>query len=107
MKIEAAVSVGRVSVGAVLLGFDRLDTVFERRFRAALADGPEHELEEPSLEVLGFPYHDVVDVGRPVGVAAEGVGVARVVSSRVGVGRLQDDVVGIGPVVVQALPDPA
>ena len=67
MKITAAVSVGRVSVGAVLLGVDPLDTVFERRFQAALADGPEHELEKPSLEVLAFPYDDVVDAGGPVG----------------------------------------
>ncbi len=37
----------------------------------------------------------------------EGVGVAGRASPHVGVGRREDDAVGIGPVVMQALPDPA
>jgi hypothetical protein len=35
----------------------------------------------------------------------QGVGVARCSSPHVGVGRREDDAVGIGPVVVQAFPD--
>jgi hypothetical protein len=88
-------------------GFDGLDGVFKRLFQNALADGPEHEAEHPSLEVLALAYDDHVDVGGAVGTAREGVGVAGRASPRVGVGRREDDVVGIGPVVVQAFPDAA
>src|SRR5215831_2281164 len=45
--------------------------------------------------------------GQTIGTACEGVGVAGRASPRVGVGRREDDVVGIGPVVVQAFPDAA
>src|SRR3954451_17458375 len=55
---------------------DRLDAVLERAVQAALADRPEHEPEELSLEVLAITYDDIVDRGRPVGVARVGVGVA-------------------------------
>ena len=88
-------------------GLDRLDAVDERLLEHALADRPEHELEQPSLEVLALADDDVVDVGRAVGIARERVGVARGAAPGVRVGRRQDDAVGIGPVVVQALPDAA
>ena len=52
-------------------------------------------------------YDDYVDVGQTIGTTCEGVGVAGRASPRVGVGRREDDVVGIGPVVVQAFPDAA
>jgi hypothetical protein len=45
---------------------------------------------------------DVVDVGRAVGLTGEGVGVAGRTTPHVGVGRCEDDVVGIGPVAVKA-----
>src|SRR5262249_4296266 len=63
--------------------------------------------EQPSLEVLAFAYDDDVDVGQTIGTTCEGVGVAGGASPHVGVGRREDDVVGIGPVVVQAFPDAA
>src|SRR6202163_69910 len=88
-------------------GFDGLDGVFKRLFQNAPADGPEHEAEQPSLEGLAFAYDDHVDVGQTIGTACEGVGVAGRASPQVGVGRREDDVVGIGPVVVQAFPDAA
>src|SRR5262245_23112262 len=44
---------------------------------------------------------------KPSGRRCEGVGVAGRASPRVGVGCREDDVVGIGPVVVQAFPDAA
>jgi hypothetical protein len=70
-------------------------------------DGPEHEAEQPSLEVLAFAYNDHVNVGRAVGLTCEGIGVARLASPHVGVGRREDDAVRIGPVVVQAFPNAA
>ena len=88
-------------------GFDGLDGVFKRLFQNALADGPEHEAEQPSFEVLAVAYDDHVNVGHAVGTTREGVGVAGRASPRVGVGRREDDVVGIGPVVMQAFPDAA
>ena len=57
----------------VVPGLDRLDAVHERLFELALADRAEHELEQPSLRVLALADDDVVDVGRPVGMAREGV----------------------------------
>ena len=68
---------------------------------------PEHEREHPSLEVLALAYVDDVHLGRAVGPLGERVGVTRVASPGVGVGHRQHDPVGIGPVVVQALPDAA
>src|SRR6188472_4234402 len=49
----------------------------ERLFQLAPTDRAEHELEQPSLEVLALADDDVVDVGRPVGIARERVRVAR------------------------------
>ena len=46
-------------------------TVSERLHQDALADGPEHEAEQPSLEVLALADHDDVHVGRPVGLPRE------------------------------------
>src|SRR5262245_26146901 len=92
----------RRPLGPRLDGPDRL---LERALQAAFADSSHHQLEESSLEVLALADRDVVDVGRPVGVGLEGVGVARRATPGVGVGRRQDDVVRVGPVVVQALPD--
>src|SRR3984893_4500835 len=104
--VEAGISVGYV-LSRVVPGFDGLDGVFECPFQNAPADGPEHEAKPPPLEVLAIAYDDHVNVGRTVGLTREGVGVARRASPHVGVGRLEDDAVGIGPVVVQAFPDAA
>src|SRR5208283_758364 len=83
------------------------DGVYKRLFQNALADGSNNEAEQPSLEVFALAYHDHVNVGQAVGPTLEGVGVARCASPRVGIGRRKDDVVGMGPVVVQAFPDAA
>src|SRR4029077_16109838 len=72
-----------------------------------LTNGPEHQAEKPSLEVLAVAYDNHVDVGQAIGTTCEGVGVAGGASPRVGVGRRKDNMVGIGPVVVQAFPDAA
>jgi len=88
-------------------GFDGLDAVYKRLFQNAIADGPEHEAEQPSLEVLAVANDDQVNVGGALGTTREGVDVARRSSLEVGVGRRKDDVIGIGPVVVQALLDAA
>src|SRR5438034_385346 len=63
----------------------------------------------PSARPLRFfpSRTTTTSTGRPVGLAREGVGVARVASPRVGVGGRHDHAIGIGPVVVQALPDAA
>src|SRR3954452_16920162 len=90
---------------AVVPRFDGLDGLFERAFQPALADGPEHEADEPSLEVLAVAYHDVVHLGRSVGLSLERVGVARAICPGVGVGGGQYDAVGVGPVVAQSFPD--
>ena len=86
---------------------DSLDGVFKRLLQNSFADGSDHEAEQPSLEVLAVAYDDHVDVGQAVGATREVVGVAGRASPRVGVGRREDDVVGIGPVVMQAFPDAA
>src|SRR5436190_8900903 len=78
--------------------------VFKCLFQNTLADGPEHDTEQPSLEVLAVAYDDHVYVGQTIGTTCEAVTVAGRASPCVGVGRREDDVVGIGPVVVQAFP---
>ena len=70
------VSVGCVSVGTVVPASIALTLFANAVSRRALPDAPEHEAEEPSLEVLALADDDVVDVGRAVVVAREGVGVA-------------------------------
>ena len=88
-------------------GLDRLDGLLERARQDTLADHPDNDGEHPSLEVLALADDDDVHVGRPVVVLRQGVAVPRMASPDVGVGCCQDDMVGIGPVVVQALPDAA
>src|SRR5277367_2852409 len=85
--------------------FDGLDAVHKRLFQNALADGPEHEAEQLSFEVLTFAYDVNINVGRSVGLTREVVGMAGRASPEVGVGRREDDMVRVGPVVVQPLPD--
>src|SRR5712664_117653 len=84
---------------------DSLDGVFEGSFQDASADGPEYKAEYPALKVLAVAHDDDVDVGRAIGPTREGVSVARSASPYIGVGRRQDDAVGVRPVVVQAFPD--
>src|SRR5215831_7574993 len=96
-----------VPVSIAVPGFDGPDRFFKRFFQNASADGPDHEAEQPSLEILAFAYDDHVDVGQTIGTTCERVGVAGRASPRVGVGRREDDMVGIGPVVVEALPNAA
>ena len=56
--------------------FDSLDAVYKRLFQNALADGPEHEAKQPSLEVLAVAYDVHINVGRAVGLTREVVRVA-------------------------------
>src|SRR5262245_10118221 len=93
-----------LALSGAVTSFDSLDAVFKRFSQDALADGPEHESERPSFEVLALAYHHGVQVCRPVGTASERIDVPRAVSPDVRVGRCHDDAVGIGPVVVQTLP---
>ena len=58
-------------------GFDGLDGVYKRLFQNALADGPDDQAEQPSLEVLALADDDHINVGRAVGLTREVVGVAR------------------------------
>jgi hypothetical protein len=41
-------------------------TSFQMPFQDALADGPEHETEDPSFKVLALAQDDDVNIGRPV-----------------------------------------
>src|SRR5262249_48313946 len=88
-------------------GFDGFDRVCKRPFQNALADGPEHEAEHASFEVLALAHDDQLNIGGAVGLTRKGVGVAGRASPNVGVGRRENAAVGIGPVVVQAFPDAA
>ena len=48
-------------------------TVFPQHLSpGALANGPDHDREHPSLEVLALAYHGGVHAGRPVGLPREG-----------------------------------
>src|SRR5215470_13284812 len=68
--------------------FDSLNGILERLFQNSLSDRPNHEANQPSLEVLAIAYCDEVNVGQAVGTARKGVGVAGRPSPSVGVGRL-------------------
>jgi hypothetical protein len=50
-----------------------LDAASELPFQPPLADGPEHDSEHPSPEVLALANHNDVHLGRPVGLPREGV----------------------------------
>ena len=65
-----ALTLNRGSGGQAIAGFDGLDGVYKRLFQNALADGPEHQAEQPSLEVLALAYDDHVNIGRAVGTDA-------------------------------------
>jgi hypothetical protein len=49
-------------------GFDHFNGVFKCLFQNVPADGPEHEAEHSSLEVLALAYDDV-NVRRAIGLA--------------------------------------
>src|ERR1043166_9458903 len=49
-----------------VLDFDGLNGVFKRFCQNASADGPNHEAEQLSLDVLAVAYDDHVNVGRAV-----------------------------------------
>jgi len=84
-----------------------MHAVYEGSFQNTLADGSEHQAEQPSLEILALANDVHINVGSAVRMAREVVGVAGCSSPHVGVCCREDDVVRIGPVVVQALPDAA
>src|SRR5215831_12032208 len=47
--------------------FDRVDRVHERFFKHALADGPYHQTQKPSLYVLSVAHHDNINIGCAIG----------------------------------------
>ena len=57
----------------------RLDSngVLKCLLQNTLSDGADHETEQPAPKVLAIADDDDVNVGSPVGVTREGVGVAR------------------------------
>lgn len=66
----------------------RLDGLnFQKPLSNAFADGCENETEQSPFQVLTVADDDHVDVGCAVGLAREGVGVARCSSPHIGVGR--------------------
>src|SRR5262249_44208100 len=71
------------------------------------ADGSEYEAKQSPPEVLAFAYNLHINIGHSARLTGEGVDVARRAAPQVGVCRREDDALGIGPVVMQALPDPA
>jgi hypothetical protein len=85
--------------------FDGLKALFKRAYQNAPTDCPEYEAKQTSLEILSIADDHQVNVSRSVGLTNEVVGVAGRASPEVGVGRREDDMVRIGPVVMQALPD--
>jgi hypothetical protein len=56
---------------------DSFDRVFKCLLQNTLADGADHEAEQPAPKVLAIADDDNVNVGSPVGVTREVVGVAR------------------------------
>lgn len=93
--------------GHAVSGFNGLDAVCKRLFQNAPADGTEHDAEQESLEILALASDGDVNLCGAFGPPSEGVSVAGSASPRVRVGRGEDDVVRIGPVVAQAFPDAA
>src|SRR6516225_3036670 len=83
-------------------GFDGLDAAYKRLFQNAPANRAEHEAEHLSLKVLALAYDVEVNISCAVGMTREGVGVAGRATPQVGVGGCEDDMVRIGPVIVQA-----
>src|SRR3954468_25028696 len=73
-------SVGGVAASAdrrrIRPGLDGLDGGVKRLHQVALADRPEEGAEQPPLQVLALADDRDVDVGRPVGLPREVVGVA-------------------------------
>lgn len=57
----------RVSLSHTVPDFDCLGAVCKRRFQNALADGLEHQTEQPTFDVFAFAYYIHVNVGGSVG----------------------------------------
>jgi hypothetical protein len=49
--------------------FDGFDRVFKRRFQNVPTDGPEHETEQPSHELLAIAHHGA---GKGAGIGTQG-----------------------------------
>ena len=59
---------------------DCLDGVLRCFFQNAFADGPDDEAEKPAPKVFTVAYNHDINIGCPVGMTGEGVGVARCAS---------------------------
>ena len=80
---------------------DGLDGLFKRPFQNTLADSPQYQGEQPSCEVLAFACDNHVNVCGAIGQTGEDVAVPGRASPSIGVNRVYDNAVGIGPVVVR------
>jgi hypothetical protein len=69
------------------------------------ANSSEHEAEQSSYKIFSFADDNHVDVSCAVGPRGKGIGVAGRASPYVGVDGCENDVVGIGPVIVEVFPD--
>ena len=76
MRVRARETSARSELRRILRGWIEQRVILEGR---GALDDP----EEPTLEVPALTHHDVVDIGRPVELLLEGVGVARAVTPRV------------------------
>ncbi|MFD8247925.1 hypothetical protein [Nocardia sp. NPDC059691] len=86
----------------VVAGLDSLDRLVEGLAQDAFADSPDHDFEDPSLEVLALAHDDDIHIGLPAGPALEGVGVTGMAAPYVRVDGRHDDTLGIRAVIVQA-----
>src|SRR5262249_48878183 len=70
-------------------------------------DGLKHDFKQFSLQRLALAYDVEVNVGRAIGISREVVSVTRRPAPGVGVCRSEHNVIGVGPIIMQALPDAA
>jgi hypothetical protein len=81
-------------------------TIGPRVYRVLGLDA-EHDAKQKSLEILALAYDGHVNLCGAFGPPSEGIRVARSASPGVRIGRREDDVVRIGPIVVRAFPNAA
>jgi len=73
--------------------FDGFNGIRKRLFQNALADGPEHQSERLSFEVLAFADDIHINVGRALGISCEVVSVSGCAAPKIGIRGRENDVV--------------